>query len=57
MKRVTRNEIPLDKDLSKILVKCYVWSVPMYGAETWTTRKEVEGRTKTLEVWVRIKMA
>ena len=27
---------PLEKDLRKRLVKCFVWSVAMYGTETWT---------------------
>ena len=28
----------LDLELRKKLVKCYVWSVALYGAETWTLR-------------------
>ena len=27
---------PLEKELRKRLVKCFVWSVALYGAETWT---------------------
>jgi hypothetical protein len=26
----------LDLELRKKLVKCYVWSIALYGAETWT---------------------
>jgi hypothetical protein len=26
----------LDLKLSKKLVKCYIWSIALYGAETWT---------------------
>ena len=26
----------LDSNLRKKLVKCYVWSMALYGAETWT---------------------
>ena len=26
----------LQKELRKRLVKCFVWSVALYGAETWT---------------------
>jgi hypothetical protein len=26
----------LDLELGKKLVKCYVWSIALYGAETWT---------------------
>ena len=27
---------PLEKELRKRLVKCFVWNVGLYGAETWT---------------------
>jgi hypothetical protein len=26
----------MDFELRKKLVKCYIWSVALYGAETWT---------------------
>jgi hypothetical protein len=29
----------LDLNLRKKLVKCYIWSIVLYGAETWTLRK------------------
>ena len=28
----------LDVNLRKELVKCYIWSMALYGAETWTLR-------------------
>ena len=28
----------LDLNLKKKLVKCYIWSMGLYGAETWTLR-------------------
>jgi len=28
----------LDLELRKKLVKCYIWSITLYGAETWTLR-------------------
>jgi len=28
----------LDLKLRKKLVKCYIWSIALYGAETWTIR-------------------
>ena len=28
----------LDLELRKKLVKCYIWSIALYGAETWTVR-------------------
>ena len=30
----------LDLNLRKKLVKCYVWSMAVYGAETWTLRAD-----------------
>jgi hypothetical protein len=35
----------LDLELRKKLVKCYVWSIALYGAETWTLR--AVSRTET----------
>jgi hypothetical protein len=29
----------LELNLRKKLVKCYIWSVALYGADTWTLRK------------------
>jgi hypothetical protein len=29
----------LDLNLRKKLVKCYIWNIALYGAETWTLRK------------------
>ena len=28
----------LDLNLRKRLIKCYIWSMALYGAETWTLR-------------------
>jgi hypothetical protein len=28
----------LDLEQRKKLVKCYIWSIALYGAETWTLR-------------------
>ena len=28
----------LDLELRKKLVKCYIWSIALYDAETWTLR-------------------
>jgi hypothetical protein len=32
----------LDLNLRKKLVKCYIWSVAFYGAETWTHSESSE---------------
>jgi hypothetical protein len=37
----------LDLELRKKLVKCYIWSIALYGAETWTllgSRSETSGK-------------
>jgi hypothetical protein len=31
----------LDLNLRKKLVKCYTWSMALYGAETWTVHKYI----------------
>jgi hypothetical protein len=31
--------IKLDLNIRKKLVNCYIWSVALYGAETWALRK------------------
>ena len=33
----------LNIELKKKLVRCYVWSIALYGSETWTLRK-LEGK-------------
>ena len=37
---------PLEKELRKRLVKCFVWSVVLYGAETWTLRRNEQKQLK-----------
>ena len=38
----------LDLEWRKKLVKCYIWSIALYGAETWTlpsgSRSETPGK-------------
>ena len=43
---------PLEKELRKRLVKCFVWSVVLYGAETWTLRRNEEKQVGEFEMWV-----
>jgi len=42
----------LDLELRKRLCKCYVWSVFLYGSETWTIRKVDEKRIEAFEMWL-----
>ncbi|KAJ4426549.1 hypothetical protein ANN_27363 [Periplaneta americana] len=41
---------PLEKELR--LVKCFVWSVALYGAETWALRRSEETRLEAFEMWI-----
>ena len=41
----------LDLNLRKKLVKCYVWSMALYGAETWTLRATDQKRLESFETW------
>jgi hypothetical protein len=40
----------LDLELRKKLVKCYVWSIALYGAETWTLRAVEQKNLESLEM-------
>ena len=41
----------LDLNLRMKLVKCYIWSVALYGAETWTLRAVGQNHLESFEVW------
>jgi hypothetical protein len=32
-------------------VKCYIWSIALYGAETWTLRAEDQKHQESFEMW------
>ncbi|KAG1714941.1 Pre-mRNA-splicing factor CWC22 [Nymphon striatum] len=34
------------------MIKCYIWSVLLYGVETWTINKRMEKRLKAHEMWL-----
>ena len=42
----------MSRSVKKKIVKTIVWSVALYGAETWTLRKEDERRLNALEMWL-----
>jgi len=37
--------------LRKNLVKCYLWSIALYGAETWTLREIDKKHLESFEMW------
>jgi len=45
----------LDLQLRKKLVKCYIWSIALYGAETWTIRAVDQKHLASFEMcWISI---
>jgi hypothetical protein len=41
----------LDLELRKKLVECDVWSIALYGAETWTLRAVDQKQLESFEMW------
>jgi hypothetical protein len=41
----------LDLELGKKLVKCYIWSIALYGVETWTLRAVDQKYLESFEMW------
>jgi len=41
----------LGLELRKKLVKCYIWSIALYGAETWTLRAMDQKHLENFEMW------
>jgi hypothetical protein len=41
----------LNLELRKKLVKCYIWNIALYGAETWTPRKLDKKYLESFEMW------
>jgi len=46
----------LDLKLRKKLVKCYIWSIVLYGAETWTLRAVDQKHQESFEMWCWIRL-
>jgi len=40
-----------DLELRKKLVKCYIWSIALYRAETWTLRAVDQKHLESFEMW------
>ena len=41
----------INLELKKNLIKCYVWSIALYGAETWTLRENDRKYLESFEMW------
>jgi hypothetical protein len=41
----------LDLNLRRKLVNCYIWSMALYGAKTWTLRAADQKYLESLEMW------
>jgi hypothetical protein len=41
----------MDLEMRKKLVQCYVWSIALYGAETWTLRARDQKHLESFEMW------
>jgi hypothetical protein len=41
----------LDLELRTKLLKCYIWNIGLYGAETWTLRAVDQKHLESFEMW------
>jgi hypothetical protein len=41
----------LDLNLKKKEIKCYIWSIALYGVKTWTLRKVCQKYMESFEMW------
>ena len=46
------NEVNNVKTVMVIIIKTVIWSVLLYGAETWSLRKEDVRRLEAFEMWI-----
>jgi hypothetical protein len=54
-KKRTLSTSTLGLGLRKKLVKCYIWSIALYGADTWTLRAVVQKHLESFEMcWRRM---
>ena len=51
IEKKTLSTSKLDLNIRKKLVKCYIWSMALYGAETWTLRAADQKYLENFEMW------
>ena len=51
MQQILSHYTSLDLELRKTLVKCCIWSIALYGAETWTLRAVDQKQLESIEMW------
>ena len=56
MKNLLCND-SLNLKLRQRMVKCYVWSVLLYGVEAWTLKVNVINRLEAFEMWIHRRMS
>jgi hypothetical protein len=49
--KMTHFTSKLGLNLRKKVVKCYIWSMALYGAETWTLRAADQKYLESFEMW------
>jgi len=42
----------MNLELNKIIMKCLVWSVGLFAADTWTLTQTEGRRLETFEMWI-----
>jgi hypothetical protein len=50
-KKRDRFTCKMDLELRKKLVKLYIWSIALYGAENWTLRVADQKHFQSFEMW------
>jgi hypothetical protein len=50
-RKKTLSTSTLDLELRKKLLKCYVWSIALFGGETWTLRAVDQKQIKSFKMW------
>jgi hypothetical protein len=45
------NVLSIRMEMRKKQVKCYIWSMALYGAETWTLRAAGQKYLESFEMW------